>query len=287
MFENNENKGIFIYVLTSTISVAISLLFSILMGLNEEVNFVGGVSVNHTYAPIVIVMTVCSSIAGVFILYRLLMRDNDVVLRFMIALIFTPTASLSVIILGITILGALYKKYSATSLGIVLGIITLIAIYAGLFTSIFIITDTLPDHIKNVIYVFYGSVLGFLLGYLMPTLIVIPLLITLSICDLLVLSIPSYRHHIISGLHSSEHALRRVSVTTSFVNIGLGDIILYAMIPSHILSRLPKIISWILLIMLVAGLLVNAYFLKKKQIIPGLIFTAFPIAIVFSIMISI
>ena len=281
-----EHIGLMAYEAISLVTVALSSVFSVAMG------FVGGSNrgpmVGRSYTLSVTLLISLLAVLGVFIFHNLLLKGDDVTLRFIVALVFTPVASLSVIVLGIAILGALYKRYaSIDQLSLPLCIITLAAIYLGIFTSIFILADMLPDNAKNAVYVFYGSILGSVLGYAMPTTITASLLLTLGACDVLILWLPQYKGRMLSALRDNKRTIRHVSISTNYIDIGLGDIVLYAMISGHAISRLTVWGSATVIVVLVVGLLVNAYVLMKREMIPGLMFTAIPSALSMLILLAI
>jgi hypothetical protein len=197
--------------------------------------------------------------------YFLFERTDPFFKRIVVALLISPTILVVTVFFGQTILLMFFKNNP----NILLSLLTLFTIYLSIFSAILILTDVLSENVRNLILLFYGSSLGVFLGFSLPTVSTIFLLITLGIEDYLLISrstIP--QESFTSGIHSY------FSVTQKGFKLGIGDLVLVPALTAHSLTNFGIELYIASVVLLVLGVVANFVIAQKQQggrVFPGLL----------------
>jgi hypothetical protein len=201
------------------------------------------------------------------IIYVLYERTGVFVRRVMMSVLIVPTIFILTVFFGQTILLAFFKNNP----NLLFSFLTLFTIYLSTFSAILILTDSLPEKAKNMILLFYGSSLGVFLGFSLPTVSIIFLLLALGIEDYLIIGVllsDKAKENFENGIHGY------FGLTEKGYMLGIGDLILCPILTAHSLTRFGIELSVATIVLLLLGVVFNLFIAQRKegrQIFPGLL----------------
>jgi len=141
--------------------------------------------------------------------------------------------------------------------------------------SLSAVSSKIPLEIRNIIMIFLGSILGFFLGFNIPTWSVIAILIGMSLYDIFAVKKGPIKTIInIIDSKEGEEELPFLGYTASNWQLGLGDLVFYTLLVSHITVYFGLIEAFASLLGVLIGSMLTFYFLQREKMLPGL-----PIAI--------
>jgi hypothetical protein len=133
------------------------------------------------------------------------------------------------------------------------------------------LTDALPENVKNMILLFYGASLGVFIGYSLPTVSIIFLLLALGIEDYLIIGFllsDKAKANFETGIHGY------FGLTEKGYMLGIGDLILCPILTAHSITRFGIELSIATVALLLLGVVFNLVIAQRKegrQILPGLL----------------
>jgi hypothetical protein len=150
-----------------------------------------------------------------------------------------------------------------------LSFLALASIMFSTFSLVFIFTDALGSTARNVLFVFYGIILGVFLAVSFTSLISLAILIILAIQDTL---FAMKLGPTMVDVDRKVHARSAFTFVIGPLIIGVGDLIVYAALVSYALRYFGWIFAGITFITILIGCLINTQIVAKypNQAIPGL-----------------
>jgi hypothetical protein len=210
---------------------------------------------------------VCLGSLLMLAIYILFEKTGMFFRRVIIVLLISPTIFVLTIFFGQTILMAFFKNNP----NLLLSFLTLFTIYLSIFSAILILTDALSEKVRNIILLFYGSSLGTFLGFSIPTISTIFLLLVIGIEDYLIIGrflSKKAQEAFDSGIHGYFGLAQRG------FKIGIGELVLCPVLIAHSLTNYGVEVCIASIILLLLGFLLNlllAQTKKGEQIFPGLL----------------
>ncbi len=150
-----------------------------------------------------------------------------------------------------------------------LSLLALASIMFSVFSLVFIFTDALGSTARNVLFVFYGIILGVFLAVNFTSIISLAILIILAIQDTI------FAVKLGPAMVDVDRKAQARSAFTFVIGpliIGVGDLIVYAALVSYALRYFGWLFSGVTLVVILIGCLINTQIVVKRpnQAIPGL-----------------
>lgn len=202
---------------------------------------------------------------GVTILYWLTSKEKEFELRVILAIIVAPTSAILIIILSQTILLIMAKAVST----LIASIIVLLSLYVAVFSVVLILSDALSTRIRNFIFIIYGSLLGSFISLLIPTISLVTILVSVAVYDLIIFN-SGWMNALTDLLKGAKRHGSRIGYFSEDIEMGLGELIFYSFIPSHIIAYYGQQMLITTLFMTGIGIYLNLWMLTKRGMIAGL-----------------
>lgn len=200
------------------------------------------------------------------ITFYVFQHGSETLHRILIAAFVSPLFFILTIFIGQAILLLLlFQGLNALHLSL----LALASILFSFFALVFIFTDALGSTARNVLFVFYGIILGVFLAVSFTSLISLAILIILAIQDTIfaVKLGPA-----MVNVDRQAHARSAFTFVIGPLIIGVGDLIVYAALVSYALRYFGWLFAGVSLIAILIGCLINTQIVAKRpnQAIPGL-----------------
>ena len=199
---------------------------------------------------------------GASILYLLLRKKNHRLINLIIGFALTTAVFLLSIIYLSAILSIFWFPYAEA-------LILTLSIFITATADLIIFRTN--SKFCNIVILCLGGGLGAFLGFTIPTLSALLILIFLAVYD----AVAVYHGPVGKIAHDGLEKLRGLSFSFKDIQMGLGDLTFYSMLSGHILlyfGFLPCLAS---LIGILAGCLLAFKMLEKRGMFPGLPFPIF------------
>ena len=223
-------------------------------------------------ASLNVIMFLLLSIIGSVVLYLLFKKLKVTLLKILFAITFFFSSTISILVINLNLFSLLSTYIEIESLAIIVAILLFYLIPpligAAIAAAMTVIKRT---NVKNIITLLYCSLTGTLLGAILPILTFILLVLALSLYDIYNVRYGKLKDIIeIREKRREEMESVAIAYTGRYLEIGIGDLILYnALITKFLL--LFEISGLICaLIGVYVGVLVTFLLLRKSRIIPGL-----------------
>ena len=146
----------------------------------------------------------------------------------------------------------------------------------GFLLALSLVSHKIPIKIRNLFVIALSSIIGFFLGYNSPTWSIVAILVGLALYDLYAVK-KGPLGKLVSELEKGEEQgdgeiLPFLGYTTNILQIGLGDLVFYTVLVTHLLSR-PQfgiIDATAGAIGVILGAAITFSMLKKEKMLPGL-----------------
>jgi len=269
-----DNKGILKTTILeplfpTSISILIALALSILLQANPtslvKIQPLPGIGIIRDVANAFFFVGIGSVL--MLAIYILFEKTGFFFRRVIVVLLISPTIFILTIFFGQTILLAFFKNNPS----LLLSFLTLFTIYLSIFSAILILTDALSERVRNIILLFYGASLGAFLGFSIPTISTIFLLLAIGIEDYLIIGrflSNKAQEAFDSGIHGY------FGLAQKGFKIGIGDLVLCPVLITHSLTNYGVEICIATIILLLLGFSLNLILAQRKkdvQILPGLL----------------
>lgn len=200
----------------------------------------------------------------VFFIYFILIKRHKAD-HLVVAAIMSPIIFITTIFSGNTLLLILFK--SATPNPFLYMIVSFLSIYLTILSFALIMTDILPNSLKNLFVIAYSSIFGTFLGISLPTFTMFFILLVLVIEDYLLIS----RMPPITYEDKIHDAYSYTQITYNNILIGAGDFVVYSVISSHTMLYFGLAIWLFVSLCLIIGIYISLRNLgKSKKYIPAL-----------------
>ena len=146
----------------------------------------------------------------------------------------------------------------------------------GVFLALSLVSYKIPVIIRNLFIIILSSIIGFFLGYNSPTWSIVAILIGLALYDMYAVK-RGPLGKLVTELEKEEESkkgdiLPFLGYTTNTLQIGLGDLVFYTVLVTHLLSRpqygIVDATAGALGVLL--GAIITFNMLKKEKMLPGL-----------------
>lgn len=253
------------YLVPVAVSISISTAFSQIYLISPSFGHVGLSRFGLITELLITMFSVGLGIIGTSLFYYLLARRKDFEARLVAAVVFAPTIALLAVILGQTILLSVAKE----SFTVLVALIIVASIYASVFSTVFILTDILTKGARNLLYVFYGSILGGFLGLIFPSVMLVVILYTLAFYDTLMMrTVLSKR--LAEDIRREKGLAFRFSYTGAYFQLGIGEFFFYSTLPAHVNANFDSLTLLSTVILILLGCLLNLKVLKGREYIAGI-----------------
>ncbi|MCD6484219.1 MAG: hypothetical protein J7L47_03805 [Candidatus Odinarchaeota archaeon] len=154
--------------------------------------------------------------------------------------------------------------------------IALFSFVFGFLLALSLVSHKIPVEIRNIFVIALSSIIGFFLGYNSPTWSIVAILVGLALYDMYAVK-KGPLGKLVTELEKGEEQgngdiLPFLGYTTNILQIGLGDLVFYTVLVTHLLSR-PQygiVDATAAAIGVLLGAAITFSMLKKEKMLPGL-----------------
>ncbi len=261
MSDFNINKIFIVLSKFSLIPIIISgMLVFITSGSYLVPEHPSAIPSNMSLTELIITTLYSIILSGVVVLFMyLFLLKNKKSEHLIIAAIMSPIIFITTVFFGNTLLLILFK--GATPNPFLYLIIAFLSIYLTALSFIFILTDMLPNSLRNIFVIGYSSIFGTFLGLSLPTISMVFILLVLVFEDLLMISKKPHVHR----KNTSYDPYSYIRFAHDNFLIGAGDFIVYSIISSHTMLIFGLFVWILVFILLLAGLRLSLVFLSEEK----------------------
>jgi len=137
-----------------------------------------------------------------------------------------------------------------------------------IFIMILTIFGTLPQNLKDIIFLIYSSITGSFLGLGIPILSMMHILIAVCIIDLIFYRLGILRRT--ANLSREQSIYFKIKGSGRELLVGWGDLVYYSMFTSYSLANFGSLITLLCGILFLAGWLLTIFFAMDNAAFPGL-----------------
>ncbi|MGQ4834610.1 MAG: hypothetical protein ACP6IS_12055 [Candidatus Asgardarchaeia archaeon] len=147
----------------------------------------------------------------------------------------------------------------------------ILSIIFSVFIAVSVTTLRFPLSIRNVLITILGGLLGFFLGYNIPTWSAFAILIGMSLYDIFAVKKGPIKTIVnIIDEKGEKESLPFLGYTSESWQMGLGDLVFYTLLVTHITNFFGFLDGLLSFLGILIGSLFTFYFLEKEKMLPGL-----------------